>query len=99
MRDFNFKSNSIVIFLYVLENLCPFNKVFFPRCMHFFSQKYVFLLKIFNTIYPVTGAKQFSTPDGDGGGRRRKRNLEYVKSGPVKVHGKSLASEGRYTVK
>ena len=45
MRDFNFKSNSIVIFLYVLENLSSFNQVFFPRCMHFFSQKYAIFLK------------------------------------------------------
>ena len=45
MRDFNFKSNSIVIFLYVLENLSSCNQVFFPRCMHFFSQKYAIFLK------------------------------------------------------
>ena len=45
MCDFDFKSNSIVIFLYVLENLSSFNQVFFPRCMHFFSQKYAIFLK------------------------------------------------------
>ena len=49
MRDFNFKSNSIVIFLYVLENLSSFNQVFFPRCMHFFSQKYA----IFSQKYAI----------------------------------------------
>jgi len=29
----------------VLENLSSFNQVFFPRCMHFFSQKYAIFLK------------------------------------------------------
>ena len=48
MRDFNFKSNSIVIFLYVLENLSSFNQVFFPRCMHFFSKNMQFFSKICN---------------------------------------------------
>ena len=45
MRDFNFKSNSIVIFLYVLENLSSFNQVFFPRCVNFFLKNMQFFLK------------------------------------------------------
>merc|ERR1712016_556890 len=58
MRDFNFKSNSIVIFLYVLENLSSFNQFFSPDACIFslknmqffskicnFSQKYAIFLK------------------------------------------------------
>merc|ERR1711884_516135 len=52
MRDFNFKSNSIVIFLYVSENLSSFNQFFFSQMHAFFlskicnfSQKYAIFLK------------------------------------------------------
>ena len=39
MRDFNFKSDSIAISLYVLENLSSFNQVFFSQMHAFFLSK------------------------------------------------------------